>query len=252
MHLDEERLQRLMHGELEAADMAAARTHLASCAECAARLAYAEQEERQVEALLAQVDQPAPLVGVEAVERRARMEEVTARERTAAHGSRPMPARRWAVLLSAAILLGSTAVLAMRSSSLREWMNHTLAGAGLRPAPGHGADPPDARAGGIAVEPGERLVIAFSTPQDEGGVRVSWSAGAEVEVQGPPGAASFTSEPQRLLVDNHGASAVFEVRLPREARWIEIQVAGSRVFLKDGARTTPSLAEVLPLKPAVP
>ena len=249
MHLDEERLQRLVHGELTTPDEADARGHVASCEECALRLALAEREEREVEALLARVDEPAPWVSADAVMRRARMEEATPSER----GPRPAHARRWAVMLSAAVLLGSTAVLAMRASSLREWMNHTLVGAGAGTRTRSLPQPIDSRAGGIAVEPGDRLTIVFSTPQDQGGVRVSLSDGAEVEIQGPPGAASFTSEAQRLVVDNRGA-AVFEIRVPRSAPWIEIQVASSRVFLKDGSRTTPAVdpSEIRPLKPASP
>ena len=42
------------------------------------------------------------------------------------------------------------------------------------------------------------------------------------------------------MVDNRGSSAVFEIRLPCDAPWVEIQVAGARVFLKEGERATPA------------
>ena len=48
IHLDDERLQRLLHGELDTAAAAAARDHLAGCAACAARLDEAERDEQAV------------------------------------------------------------------------------------------------------------------------------------------------------------------------------------------------------------
>jgi hypothetical protein len=106
---------------------------------------------------------------------------------------------------------------------------------GSRPEPTQ-----DVRVGGIAVAPGERLVIAFTSPQEAGGVRVSCTGDREVQVQGPPGAASYTSEAERLVVDNRGSSAVFDIRLPCDAPRVEIQVAGVRIFLKEGERVTPA------------
>ena len=54
----------------------------------------------------------------------------------------------------------------------------------------------------------------------------------------PSGAAMFGSEAGRLRVANHDSTATFEVEIPRDARRVEIRVAGRQIFLKEGARVT--------------
>ena len=67
IHLDDERLQRLLHGELDTAAAAAARDHLAGCAACAARLDEAERDEQAVLGLLEKLDDATPAVRADAV-----------------------------------------------------------------------------------------------------------------------------------------------------------------------------------------
>jgi anti-sigma factor RsiW len=255
MHLDEERLQRLLDGELEATDAGAARDHLATCPACRARLSEWEREARDVESLLASVDQPAPVPSFEVVMRRARMEETPVAPDRSVLGPRPRLAWRWAAALAGAAAL-TGAAMAVPGSPVRAWVDRVL---GNRASITSRSAPPDdrtddVRVGGIAVAPGERLVIAFTSAQEAGGARVTCTGDREVQVQGPPGAASFTSEAERLVVDNRGSSAVFEIRLPCDAPWVEIQVAGARVFLKEGERATPAgslgSSSLLPLDPA--
>ena len=57
MHLDDERVQRLLHGELGSAE-AETRFHLESCAPCRDLVAGARVEEDRILALLSEVDHP--------------------------------------------------------------------------------------------------------------------------------------------------------------------------------------------------
>lgn len=67
---------------------------------------------------------------------------------------------------------------------------------------------------------------------------MSLVAGPEVAVRGPVGAATFTSDVDRLVIDNRGSAASFEIAIPATAPRVEIRVGADRIFLKDGARVT--------------
>ncbi len=72
MHLDEEQVQRLLHGELSRPVETSAREHLAGCSDCRRRVAEAQREEEEVYALLSHVDHPGPRIDAGAVAARAR------------------------------------------------------------------------------------------------------------------------------------------------------------------------------------
>jgi hypothetical protein len=91
---------------------------------------------------------------------------------------------------------------------------------------------------GIAVPPGERLVILFERSHPESRARISLGDWAEVRVRGPSGGATFGSEADTLRVGNRDSTATFEIEIPRGARKVEIRVAGARIFAKDGPRVT--------------
>jgi len=57
-------------------------------------------------------------------------------------------------------------------------------------------------------------------------------------VQARGGAASFNSEDDRLLIDNHDSAASFEVRIPRNAPLVEMRIGERRVFLKRGSEVS--------------
>ena len=67
MHLDEEQVQRLLHGETAPRVETGVRDHLARCEECRSRLVEAEREERWVLERLGRVDRAPPPVVVEAI-----------------------------------------------------------------------------------------------------------------------------------------------------------------------------------------
>src|SRR5688500_7027672 len=121
MHLDEEQLQRMLHGEAAPVAGRPLREHLSACAECRERLRQAERDEAEVHALLRRVDHPAPAVSAEAVAARAGR----------------APDRGWG-RWAAGILLALTAAgaaYAAPGSPLRGWARSVLEPAGERPQP---------------------------------------------------------------------------------------------------------------------
>ncbi len=225
MHLDEEQLQRLLHGELPPAAAASAREHLAACAECRQRAADAEREESEVFALLRRLDHPAPRADVEFIAARA-----------GAHG---FAWGRWAATILVVLGLAGGAY-ALPGSPVPRWVESVAAWIGGRPSQTSLAPAPAPEPGvaGIAVSPGQSLFILFTVSGPEGHARVSLTDGAKVVVRGPVGAATFSTDAGRLVIENHGTSATFEIEIPRDASRVEIRVGGSRIFLKDGPSIT--------------
>ncbi len=233
MHIDEEQIERLRHGELSRTAERSAREHLAECNDCRRRAAEAQQEEAEVHALLGEVDLPAPAVGAGAIAARARAQ-------TQPRGrARDSGRWRWAAgFLVAAGVAG--AAYALPGSPVRAWVKTVVERIGNRPEPTPPAPAatPDRRVAGIAVSPGQSLLILFASPQAVGQARVSLGDGAEVVVRAPIGAAAFTSDLDRLVIDNPGSSATFEIEIPRAAPHVEIRVKGARIFLKQGPQVT--------------
>ncbi|HEV8357069.1 MAG TPA: zf-HC2 domain-containing protein [Gemmatimonadales bacterium] len=227
MHLDQEQIQRLLHRELPAGVEASLREHLAGCGDCRGRLQSAERTERVVQGLLRRLDHPVPRVDARTIE-------------AMAGAPRWSEWSRWAAGILI-VLGGVTVAYAVPGSPLRDWVR-TLTGrvnGGPARAPAPPIVPaPQAGTGGIAVVPGPRLVIQFTSSQVVGQVRVSLGDRDEVVVEGPSGGARFTTEAGRLVIDNPGSSATFEIEIPREAPWVEIRVERRRIFLKAGPRVT--------------
>ena len=64
MHLDDEQVQRWIHGELSPEPGAVVREHLAECVECRSLVSAAKAEEARIFDLLGAADHPAPPVDV--------------------------------------------------------------------------------------------------------------------------------------------------------------------------------------------
>jgi len=247
MHLDEELVQRLLHGELGRPAETSARDHLVSCDDCRGRVADAEREESEVLQLLRHLDHPAPQVDPE---------EVVARGRSPYFGW----GRR-----AAAILLGlglAGVAYAAPGSPVRGWVRAVadwVDGRPTRPTATPGStQATDPAVPGIAVSPGRRLVILFPSPPAKAEALVSLTDGADVVVRAVTGEASFSSEVDRLVIESRDSAATFEIQIPRSAPWVEIRAAGSRIFLKQGPRVTsekppaPGGTYILPLTPSGP
>jgi len=255
MHLDEERIQRLLHVELLASVEEETRAHLAVCAECRARIETARREEHEFHERLGHLDQPAPALEVEAVLERATgstrrhgrprvQRQMRATERLHEFAS----FQRAAAFVGAIAIVGAAfAVYAAPGSPLRAWITSVaerMTGA-REDAPEPNPSPratTDSSQAGIAVAPGRTLVILFTTPRAESDVEVSLTDRAEIEVRGPIGAATYTSDAERLVIDNRGSPARFAIEVPRDAPHVEIRVGGTRLFLKDGSSVATSVA----------
>lgn len=240
MHPDEERLQRLRHGELfsERPGEPPVREHVAACAECRERLARMEREEADVHGLLALLDHPAPEVSAGSIVDRAR--------------GRQFGAARWAAGLLVA-LAAAGAAYAFPGSPLRDWARQVVQWA--RPAPEPSPPAPAPELAGIAILPGDSLTILFTAADPDSRIRILLDDAPEVRVRAPLEAASFSSDAARLVVDNSGPPATFEIGLPRTLPRVEVRVADRTVFLKEESRITADVGGigdtyVLPLAPA--
>jgi predicted anti-sigma-YlaC factor YlaD len=229
MHLDDERLQRLLDRELESEAEASIRGHLAGCEPCRAQVSAAERETAELRRLLPFLDDPLPRLEPGDLMR--------------LRGRGLVWGRRAALVFLALGLAG--VAYAAPGSPVATWVRSvaTL----LRPAPGRPAPPrttqarsEDPETSGIAVSPGERLAIVLPSPPKGGLAYVSLGDSADVVVRVVSGNASFSSGIDRLVVETPDSSAVFRIVLPRTASRVEIRAGGSRLFLKEGPRVRAS------------
>lgn len=233
MHLEDEQVERLRHGELVPRVEAIVREHLVACAECCARVAEAERDELEVHALLHHLDHAPPHLSARALARRARQ--------GGFHWG------QWAAGIVVTLGVGGAAY-AIPGSPLPAWIRAVarwVAGPENptpRSAPAAGPRQPgsepvhDPGVAGISVAPGRALVVSFGSPH--GRVVVSLTDSGDVIVRAPAGAATFASHVDRLRIENRDPSATFEIQIPRTAPRVTIEVEGRPVFLKEGVRVT--------------
>jgi len=220
MHIDEERLQRLLDRELIAVEEMAARTHLKDCAPCRTELERLISEDERIASTLRHLDHPAAPVSLPAVVARA-----------------GRPGRRWPRWAAATILAVALAggAYAVPGSPVRRWVDRVLIPA-PSPAPIPRAQAQPATMGGIAVAPGARLEIVFVAPDSGSRVIVRLTTAGEAAVRGPNGGATYTADVGRVIVDARNGAADFDVDIPAAARWVKIR-AGTRVILvKEGGQ----------------
>jgi hypothetical protein len=222
MHLDEEQIQRLLHGELLPASAGSAREHLRTCADCALRMSAATADETFVLDRLRLLDHPRPSLDAA----------------SAMVGRRRGP--RWFRWAAGIVLtLGAAgAAYAIPGSPVRRLVDRIAARTTTAPAarPAEPRQPTDSVIAGIAVSPGDRLTIVFSSEQPRAVATVSLTDGVDVVVRAVGGHAAFASHVDRLSISNQARSARFEVEIPRGAAHVDIEVAGQRVFAKQGSR----------------
>ena len=214
MHLDDERVQRLLHGELGAAE-AETRVHLENCAPCRDLVDGAREEEDRILALLSEVDHPV-----------ARPDpRVVLAERNASRG-------QWGRRAAAAILgvAVAGAAYALPGSPLPGALDRLLGtGPGIRDsARATQADRATAPPAGIAVPAAEGLVVELMA---EGQAAIELTDEEEVAVRAVAGAATFSSDPGRLTVRSSGPVQL-EIRIPRTATGVEVLAGSIPVFRK--------------------
>jgi hypothetical protein len=179
-------------------------------------------------ALLETLDHPVPPVSAESIADRARRRSFTGVPRWAA-----------AILLT---LAAAGAAFAIPGSPVRGWVAEIAAGPRRSPPqPRAGPIQGPAETGasaGIAVAPGQALIIELTGAGAGGLARVSLADGAEVVVRAPAGAARFTSEADRLLIERREGQDTFAIEIPRTASRVEIRLGGKRVLLAQAGRVT--------------
>jgi anti-sigma factor RsiW len=223
MHLDEEQVQRLLHGEAAPPAESALRGHLALCEECRALVAEAEREERWVLERLRRVDHAPPPVAVEAI---------LGRDRRRAAGWGRLAA---GILLALAVVGVAYAAPGSPFRGVLQWIVEWVGGS----KPPIGAAPSgetNAEQAGIAVAPGDRLTIAFAVEQSGGTATVSLTDGSDVVVRALGGTTTFTSEVDRLTIEHRGVPGRYEILIPRGAPSVEVRVGGQRSFLTEASR----------------
>jgi Putative zinc-finger len=232
MHLAEEQVQRLLHGELSALAARGVRDHLEACSECRTRVGEAENEERWVLERLRALDHAQPSLQSSLVIQAAK--------------SRGSPAwGRWAagILLGFLVAGGAYAAPGSPLPGLLARVIHALV------SPSEPAQPATQSEGvldapaGIAVRPGKRLTISFGSARPGDTAWVSLGDGQDVVVQARGGSTSFTSDPERLAIEHQGSPGRFEILIPRTASLVEVSVGGRRILLKEASRVS---AEVTP------
>ncbi len=228
MHLDDEQVQRLIHRELAPTLETEVRDHLAQCAECRALADEAEREEVQLFGLIGTMDHPPPPVNVKDVLARATR--------------RPVGWGRWAAGTVLA-LAGAGAAYAAPGSPLPalvdrviEWVNRAAS------PPTHAPVPETGNAAGITVAPGRRFTIVFSRNQVGGAATIALTDGSDIVVRALSGAAAFSSDVDRLSIDNAGDSSRFEILIPRSARSVFIRIRDRQVFVSQASRVVTATA----------
>ncbi|MEP7344621.1 MAG: hypothetical protein ABI877_05125 [Gemmatimonadaceae bacterium] len=242
MHLDDEQVQRVLHGELLIADASAVQEHIASCDACRQLIERARGEEAEILVLLGAVDHPRRRIDIESVRRIAR---------PSAASRLPL---RWAAGIVAAVGIAGVAY-AVPASPLKRWIDELrqpLPASSVHvPAP---AALPGANVEGVSIAPGSSVRIFFTAAQASGEARVVLADVDEISVRTPAGSARFAVGAGQLTIENVGASVDYDIVVPRSAPRVEILVAGVRIWSKDGERVVsdypgaPDGAAHLPLR----
>lgn len=229
MHLDDERIQRFLDGELDPAAEVEVRAHAGRCPACRAALEGADAEQREVDALLSRLEDPA--VAVNSRETVRAWDRRRGRRRVAAAAS---------ILVALGVAGGAWAAT---GGPLPGWLRPP---GPSEPAstPGPGAEvgePPtaDEEPGAGMQARADGLVVVFPGGESGAEVRVGLTDEPHVTVRSLRGDVAFTDsrEGRRLSVEASGAGAVVRVDVPRDALRVEIRMGGRRIFLQEAGRS---------------
>jgi hypothetical protein len=187
--------------------------------------------------LLASLDHPVPSMSATAI---AALAETRAR----ASAARRRTALRWAAAVLLTVGAAGVAVAAPGSPILR-WVTALVApmrGRGDRPSATPAAQGDGhTRMAGIAVLPGDRFTVVFTAAPAGGLALVSFGEREEILVQARPGAARFTTEPDRLRIEARSATDTFAIEIPRTAARVEVRAGGTRLLVAELGRVFPAL-----------
>ncbi len=222
MHLDAEKIERLLANEMTPEEARVWRDHLGGCADCARQLEDAKRDDREIAGQLGLLDHAIPDTDVRRLRRRA---------------SRPA-LRRTLAAAALAFLIVAAAASAMPGSPVRSWLNRVFAGAegaSRQATTGEGAGAAAIEPSGVSVLPGGSFELVFDAVQDSGVVRISLSDEPEVSVRSEGLGVGYSVEPSRVRVLNAGSKASYRVVLPEGPTSITILVGDTPVLVKRGA-----------------
>src|SRR4029453_1290721 len=226
-HLDVEQVERLLDREMPTTADHWARVHLGECGRWRERGALAERHAAEIRSQLRQVDHEPPKVDARRLAAQARV--------------RGGGWEKWAAGIL--LVIGSAGILyAAPGSPLRGWLAAAARWIGHEevkaPSEESASAPTPGSVAGIAVIPGESLVILFEESQPEGRARITLSPVTQVVGRAPAGSATFTSQASRLVIGNGGAASTYDIQIPLKAPRVEVLVEGERIFLKNGQDIT--------------
>ena len=248
MHLDEEKVERLVHGEMHDATAQAAEAHIAVCESCRRRVNEVRQGDELVFSLLRHIDTPAPAIPVSSVLRKAAARTAPAPRLVLADVRRRKFDWRWAAaLLIAASIAGAAGYLVPGSPmpGIVKAALKMIAAPSPDPAPVPAAAGTTTSFGGIQAVPGRSFTIAFARASQGSEARLVLTDGAQVEIRSLEGEVRFSVPGDSLVsIENTGAPGPrrFEILIPRSAPRVDLVVAGRRVFRKEGSTITTSVA----------
>jgi hypothetical protein len=229
MHLDDETIQRLLDPEVPVTVSTSAEAHLRSCAECRSKLAEAKRDEAWTFEQFRQLDHLAPHVSVQSIVARSARKSYS-----------------WQRLAAGIVLAIGMAGIAYAApgSPLPGLLDRVIGLVMPAPAPPSSRIPPPAppNPAGIAVDPGERLTIAFPSRETPDTAVVSLTEGNEVVVRALGGTTTFDWEATRLLIRHSGAPARFDIGIPRNAPWVELKAGERSMLVKRNSRVTADVA----------
>jgi len=224
MHLGDEEIQRLLHREFDAAVRSEALAHLDACSPCRERFDEAGRDEVEIYSLLSRVDHPVPKV----------------QPRSLMVSRSPAPEGDWRrkVALIALAVGGAGVAYAAPGSPLPSWIRSIGAALARRTAaptvPARPSPTEPTPTSGIAVVPGDRFTIHFSSVQARGAATVILTDERDIVARSVSGTATFMTDVDRLTISNGGSTADYEIRVPRSAPSVDIRVAAHRLLLKRG------------------
>ena len=212
-----------------------ARSHLLICAECRTRLSAASAFDARVPVMLRQVDRSPSLVTASSIMAlsRGRVKARHARRRrfiiggltalTAASAAAAVPAVRARLGLSPWLSPAIPAVVA--PSAARQTVP--------QPAP-QPASVATASSGGVAFVPSGDVVVAFTTGQSAGVIRIQLTSTDQVHVTHTDGSADLALSSHGVVVSNIASTASYVVSIPRHGGNVLVKIGGRTVFSFDG------------------
>jgi anti-sigma factor RsiW len=218
LHLDDESLERLLHGELDPDREASARSHLATCPPCEARLKESRALESRLFGLLGNLDHEAPEIDWDAVLRF------------------PTPRRKTGARIAASIavlLLAGGILYALPESPVRGWIDRLLGEDALEaPAPGDrfGSER-GAVVSGLTVRPSGAFDVVFEASQASGTIRLRLVRTPDLEIRVLGSPVELESGPDRLTVSNARSRSSYEILVPESASSVRVRVEGEDVFV---------------------